>query len=167
MKKELNILEDNKSYVYPATEENLIRFKDDEHKLMSKDKNYILIYSEKHLEEIYDYFEWLSEQDDLSKCSMTDAAYKDLLVEVNIKPKFDPKKYKSMFTKANSKNELVITFNDPKQIFKNTLCNIEDLEKGQSNASYLQVAYSAEETGKKIEDATQLGYFTYQVNEVK
>jgi hypothetical protein len=167
MKKELSVQADNKSYVYPATEENLLRFKENNHKLMSKDRKYILIYSEKHLEEIYDYFDWLYQQDYLGHCSMTDMAYEDLLVEANIKPQFEPKKYTSMLTKANAKNERVITFEDPKNIFTHFLCNSEDLEKGQSLAVYVQVAASVKDYGKKIEDVIPSGYFKYQLNEVK
>jgi hypothetical protein len=168
MKKEMNVLDDNKSYVYPATEENLLRFKEDEHKLMSKDKNYILIYSEKHLEEIYDYFDWLYEQDQLLKCSMKDLAYEDLLVEANIKTEFDPKKYSSMLTKANTNNELVIRFDDPKHnILKDILCDAQDLKNGRSIGLFVQVAASVNDFGKKIEDVIPSGYFKYQRNEVK
>jgi hypothetical protein len=168
MKKEINNQADNRSYVYPATEENLLRFKEDEHKLLSKDKKYILIYTESHLEEIYDYFEWLFQQDYLLKCSMTDRAYQDLLVEAKIKSEFDSKKYKSTFIKPDLINELVITFDDPKQnIFSHVLCNAKDLEAGRSIALFLEVAASIKDLGKKIEDVIPSGYFKYQLNEVK
>lgn len=167
MKKELTTQKVEPSYVYPVNEENLNKFKHSKNKLISKDKKYLLIYSDAHLEEIYDYFKWLDQQDYLSRCSITDAAFEDLLVEANIKPEFDTQKYKSFLTKADGKDEKVIIFDDPNHIFSHVLCNVEDLNNGQAPAEYIQVAASVEDYGKKVEDVIPAGYFRYQKKEVK
>jgi hypothetical protein len=153
------------NYIYKATSENLKVFKDHPRKLMSDDKKYILVYSEKYLQEIYDYYDWLTEQDRFGKFSQSDWEYDYLLLDLGIKKPFEADWYiTSTLTPIDELKTIIIKFQDSKTVFGAMLCNKEDLNQGKAIATFIQLAYPFNYVGKSVKDVKDvkaIGYFTF------
>ena len=89
MKKEKLQIIESQSYIYPATEDILKKFKDHSLKLISDDKKYLLVYTQINLNELIDYYEWFFEQELFAKSSPSDMEYETLLEEFDIKKPFN------------------------------------------------------------------------------
>ena len=151
-----------KSYVYKATPENLKVFKDHPRKLMSDDKKFILVYSEEHLQEIYDYSDWLLERLRFDQYSQNDKDYDDLLRELGIYKPFDFESYSNIYNQIDETKDIIITFNNSKSAFGTILCNQQELNKGKAKVTLVFLEKREGVFSKSVKDVKPLGYVTFE-----
>ena len=167
MKKEKLQVIESQSYIYPATEDILKKFKDHSLKLISDDKKYLLVYTQINLNELIDYYEWLFEQELFANSSPSDLDYETLLVDTDIKKPFNNDLYVSSFIKLEEKIEKIIYFLDSKMEISSIVCNLKELSTGKAIAKFVMVAASVENYGKSIKEVTPNGYFTFKLRGAK
>jgi hypothetical protein len=163
MNKNKNIPVEEKSFVYPANEENLKKFNNHKLKLISDDKKYLLIYNENEFNEIVDYHEWLFEQDLFAKSSPSDLEYETLLVDVHIKKTYNHELYATSFVKLDEKIEKFIYFNDSKMAISTVVCSLKELSSGIAIPKFVMVASSVANHGKSIKEVIPDGYITFKL----
>lgn len=154
-------MKNEKSYMYPATEENLKTFKDHPRKIVSDDQKYILVYSEDHLNEVLEYYDWLNERDRLGMFNESDHEYDDLLSDLGIKKSFNWDAFKIINYVVDNQQEVVITFHNSNQVMQDMVCIKKDLISGKSEAKFLQAYVSVKDYGKSVKDAKVTGYFAF------
>ena len=163
MNKEKNIIIEEKSIVYKATEENFKKFKYHPLKLVSDDKKFLLVYVKQDLIEISDYYDWMFEQSELAKSSISDIEYENLLEETKIKKPFKQDLYETAFTKYDEKIEKFIYFNDSKMAISTVVCSLKELSSGIAIPKFVMVASSVADYGKSIKEVIPDGYFTFKL----
>ncbi len=149
------------SYIYPSTKENLSVFQDHPRKLVSDDQKYILIYSEDHLNQVIEYYDWLNERDRIGMFNESDHDYDDLLSDLDIKKQFDWELFKIINYFVDQEKEVVITFHNTNQVFQDLACNKKDLLNGKAEAVFLQALVSIKDKGKSVKEAKVSGYFAF------
>jgi hypothetical protein len=163
MKKEKLQVIESQSYIYPITEDIIKKFKDHSLKLISDDKKYLLVYTQKNLNELIDYYEWFFEQELFAKSSPSDMEYETLLEEFDIKKPFNHQLYASSGNKFDEKTEKLIYFNDSKMEISSIVCNLKELSTGKAIAKFVMVAAGVEDYGKSIKEVIPQGYITFKI----
>jgi hypothetical protein len=163
MNKNKNIPVEEKSFVYTASEENLNKFKDHPFKLISDDKKFLLVYIQKDLIQISEYYNWDIEQQELAKSSLSDIEYENLLEETKIKKPFIYNLYEKAHTKYDEKIEKFIHFYDSKTEIGTIVCTLKELSSGKAVPKFVMVTTSLENFGKSIKEVTPNGYFTFKL----
>ncbi len=163
MNKEKNIIIEEISIVYTATQENLKKFKHHPLKLVSDDKKFLLVYVQKDLLEISDYLKWIFEQQALAISSISDIEYETLLEETKIKKPFKHDLYETAISKYDEKIEKFIHFYDSKMAIGTIVCSLKELSSGMAIPKFVMVASSVADHGKSIKEVIPDGYFTFKL----
>lgn len=163
MKKDKNIIIEEQSFIYPATEENLKKFKSNKLKLISDDRKYLLMYTQINLNEIIKYYEWLFEEELYSNSSPSDMEYETLLEDADIKKPFNQELYAKSLNKFDEKTEKLIYFIDSKMEISSIVCNLKELSTGKALAKFVMVTASVQDYGKSIKEVIPTGYFTFKL----